>query len=365
MNHYRITRNTHEWADSLLSSGPLCDSQGIERNVDVLHEAVSSLLSNVYSETVSNIQRSWNPFAYTVARRTLDKAYYFCSKRDDRKSLQQIKFLEEISNSESLNDKNEFDHELYILNEHQSSIYAQDIMRHFNEHLSENGKCNFKKKSNECKVNFQKSIDILNFCLPNISKTTIGSCPVISLIDGKMSSAYINSNPCCFMVNIDTLSKHVELAELILHESLHQKFIDIRLTTSLSLASYEDFDADAVGKIPIPWPNEQNPRYWSAIRALAAMHVYVHLVVFYLSLVNSHKYCRSDQKYNSAFLRLKECFERSNYLRERLKMQDAVIWYGHEGISLYSILAKILEEVITIDFNGMNLYSTAKKWGIK
>jgi len=68
-----------------------------------------------------------------------------------------------------------------------------------------------------------------------------------------------------------------QVAESILHEAAHQKWYDLRHSHAMLRSGYS---AETSIKIPAIW-HEGDEREWSACRATAAFHVYVHLVLFF------------------------------------------------------------------------------------
>ena len=99
---------------------------------------------------------------------------------------------------------------------------------------------------------------------------------------GQSISSHAVPGVCFFSYH--SMSSVERLAEAIYHECLHKKLSNL---LSAERLLKNDYDPDDLGKFDSYWnrDTEWNSRYWGFDRALYAFHVYVHLVVFYGSLL--------------------------------------------------------------------------------
>lgn len=96
-------------------------------------------------------------------------------------------------------------------------------------------------------------------------------------------SGYTVSAPLFIFVAEQTFDRDDITAELLVHESLHQKLSDISLSRSLLRADYNDTTS---ATIAVPWSFGSNRiRRFSADRSFAAFHVYTHQAVLYLGML--------------------------------------------------------------------------------
>jgi hypothetical protein len=75
-----------------------------------------------------------------------------------------------------------------------------------------------------------------------------------------------------------------QVAEFVLHEALHHKFIDLEHTHSLLRRGYQEPESP---KIPVPWNRSRPgmPNEWAMNRCMTVMHVYVGLAIYFSALV--------------------------------------------------------------------------------
>lgn len=111
------------------------------------------------------------------------------------------------------------------------------------------------------------------------------------------------------------------VAERLLHEALHQKLYDFR--RGHSLFQHECQRAESP-RIHSPWNvhDAKGSNYWDAFRAIAACHVYVHLVL--LCAQAEHRATELEAQYGPlrqrpAMTDSRTAFERAHYLCEKIK----------------------------------------------
>ncbi|MFI5533934.1 hypothetical protein ACIA8O_35895 [Kitasatospora sp. NPDC051853] len=95
-------------------------------------------------------------------------------------------------------------------------------------------------------------------------------------------SGYTNAAPLLVFVAEQTFRQDRLAAELLVHESLHQKLNDISLARSLFRPDYHD---ERSATVSVPWSfGSGRTRHFSADRTFAAFHVYTHQALLYLGL---------------------------------------------------------------------------------
>lgn len=92
-------------------------------------------------------------------------------------------------------------------------------------------------------------------------------------------SGTTNNLPGVVVVSASELKTPWRAAEILLHEALHLKFIDLEFTHSMNLAAADE--KDDLWTIAPPWRQlDENIEEWPPIRAMTAAHVYVGLSLF-------------------------------------------------------------------------------------
>jgi len=135
------------------------------------------------------------------------------------------------------------------------------------------------------------------------------------------------------------------VAESLLHEALHVKFLDLRHTHSLLCHGY----TDEVSKTIRPHWNRPKPgreNVWSVDRSLTVLHVYVCLALFFRKLQQCHEdfLIRFGQRYtsNNPHLSARRSFDRARYLAEELGGCQEL---GAAGKAFLMWLSKVLDEL--------------------
>jgi hypothetical protein len=94
---------------------------------------------------------------------------------------------------------------------------------------------------------------------------------------GRLESAFVNGNPLVVYLNRTMFDDPLEAADSLLHEALHQKLVEVRLTRRMLRDGYDNSTSH---QILVPWGGAG--RWFSVDRSLAAFHVYVHLALMHL-----------------------------------------------------------------------------------
>lgn len=122
----------------------------------------------------------------------------------------------------------------------------------------------------------EDALQIVVSAHPSLAAATLAHNSVVVLVEGDhaFESASNAMIPHAIFVNRTVLADPVRVAEIILHECVHQKLYDLYLLHPLLPPGY---DPDSASTVFPPWQRER----WSYDRAFAAAHVYVHIAAFY------------------------------------------------------------------------------------
>lgn len=103
----------------------------------------------------------------------------------------------------------------------------------------------------------------------------------VAVVDGPgaFESASTREVPGVVFISEHAFRTPLKLAEALLHEAVHHRFYDLQVTRSILMADYDTATADTVS------PRWHPPTTaWAFDRALAAAHVYVHLMGWFTAL---------------------------------------------------------------------------------
>ncbi|WP_426404478.1 aKG-HExxH-type peptide beta-hydroxylase [Streptomyces sp. R-07] len=180
----------------------------------------------------------------------------------------------------------------------------------------------------------ETAAELLRAAVPEIARETLPFIDGIAFFDGDLfASGTLLSQPRIIFVERRMTTDPDRLAEALLHEALHLKLNALTLTRPVHRAGVVD---DSALLLPIPWHRDASgaPHRWLANRALAAAHVYVHLVALYE---------RHDPPAGSRATGLAVCRERAAYLLAEL-LGDASRDLGPAGVRMARWLRDVLED---------------------
>ncbi|WLQ51660.1 HEXXH motif-containing putative peptide modification protein [Streptomyces poriferorum] len=128
----------------------------------------------------------------------------------------------------------------------------------------------------------ETATELLCAAVPEITRETFPFIDGITFFDGDLfASGTLLSQPGIIFIERRIIDDPDRLAEALLHEALHLKLNALTLTRPVHRAGVAD---DSALLLPVPWHRDAAsgaPHRWLANRALAAAHVYVHLVALY------------------------------------------------------------------------------------
>lgn len=122
---------------------------------------------------------------------------------------------------------------------------------------------------------------------------TLGLSSVVMLVEGDVDSAFLMPTPHLIALNAERLTDEAYAADLIFHETLHQKFGECLLTRRLLPP---DYSPDRGPFVEIPWnPTPRGPRTMDMLRVLSTAHVYTHLLTLWLRSFEVHRLDRERE----------------------------------------------------------------------
>lgn len=178
--------------------------------------------------------------------------------------------------------------------------------------------------------------------LPTLAKPVLDHILCIALVDGSdaFQSATIQSLPGTVFVNVRLLASPSRLAEALFHEALHVKLQEIHAASALLRERYTPERACQVRSV---W-NPEGRNLWPTCRALAACHVYAHLVAFHLALREQPE-CATDRCDLDQLAQ--QSLARARYLASAL-LRDCLPDLRRDGVAFVRWLAMALGESWTL-----------------
>jgi hypothetical protein len=127
-----------------------------------------------------------------------------------------------------------------------------------------------------------KGAELLRTLLPQLANSALSHTHLVALLSHPPDFTSVTNPqiPGVIFLSPSVLSTPWKVAEYLLHESLHLKFIDAEHTHSLLPKGYKQKDC----LIRPPWrrPHTANPYLWPLNRVLTVAHVYTALSLFFL-----------------------------------------------------------------------------------
>ncbi|AGZ41949.1 hypothetical protein [Actinoplanes friuliensis] len=173
---------------------------------------------------------------------------------------------------------------------------------------------------------------VLTTALPLIGPDVVDGIAV-GIYDGAMNSGYYAGTPLVIYVSDRVFADPVRAAEIVLHESLHQKLADLGVARDILRAGYVDESSEL---LPVPWGGRG--RLFSADRSLAAYHVYTHQSLFYLSLL-----CRGAGDEARLTSSLVKSWARAHHFARGAETPAFAAEYGVDGRRLTAWLAEVVD----------------------
>ncbi|BCQ03089.1 hypothetical protein [Cutibacterium avidum] len=129
----------------------------------------------------------------------------------------------------------------------------------------------------------RKATGLLERTLPSLVPAVFEHVGGLCLFEGNLDSGFSGATPLLIFTNVNSLSYTLDAADLILHESLHQKMRDI--DTSFDTLA-DDYVDNAGYMVHVPWGGAEDGRVFSVDRAMSAYHVYTHLALLHIAAIS-------------------------------------------------------------------------------
>ena len=359
-------RSSCERLDRELAGGRFGDAQYLSDNTAILYQGLRETIAVHISIPLPSL-RSDLPYAIQVIlRRTLDEAFAALVDGGLELATAKVKRFFEYGDVDGVRYRcaRHDSSNLAILTDWTDDPFSEAIARAFVDSMGGEGlDIRIVAPRRDQIEMVAESVAAINSILPLTGPSTLGLVRGIALMEGAVPSAYINENPLTFLVNVDRFSDTLLLAETIFHEALHQKLVDIRLTSYLLTEGYDDKESEGRGDVSVPWPRIEMPRKWSSARALAAFHVYSHLVVLYATVL-----CRCDHEPVFGVLpdviacRLEVSYERARYLALALARPICQSHFSVDGRELFGLLVRCLDALAGFPIRDGTLQQVATRW---
>jgi hypothetical protein len=197
--------------------------------------------------------------------------------------------------------------------------------------------------------NLKKGMQLLSDLAPLLSRSALSHTHMVALFPrvggwkGRASCSQFRVGGTIFLSR-ESLRNPWWVAEHLLHESLHQKLYDFRRGHSLFQLDPQRAESP---QIYSPWNvhDAKGSNYWDVFRAVAACHVYVHLVL--LCMLAESRAAELEPRYgpirqSPAMTYSRAAFERAYYLCEQIR-QSAWEELGVAGKRLIEWLSAVLD----------------------
>ncbi|ALG27804.1 hypothetical protein AOZ07_01505 [Glutamicibacter halophytocola] len=340
----------------LLTTGKFGSNSAIIQTAKTYYAGTARILSEHLGIDNQLLLRSASPQIESLRRAHLDQALKLAQAGDRisaKKTLEDYSyFLEELNSHEPDIQLWEAAEVLQIPHDWTRNRVSKKVLSAFSEGMEKNpdgSKVVAAKITPHTRKLLQQSVDFLYKTVPAIASDVLIGIPQVALFNGALLSGYSSAVPLLIFINEDVLGDPVKAAELILHESLHQKLNDICITRTILKIDYKDSES---ATITVPWGSTGNqPREFSIDRCLAAFHVYTHQTVFYLSMLMALGDDQSIQIRNS----LVSSWSRADHFSQAAKTPEFKKELGAEGLELISWLSACVDDLGNVDFGGGSL----------
>ncbi len=333
-----------------LTAGPYGDGVALNYNFKQFINGMAEILSSASNHKLDDMLETSCAITRVALSGTCTMSAILCGKNSSHSSINNL--IELTVNSLTKKNHEEItlntDQSLTLINpnspvKNQESVLGL-IKQRFEENMGESG-VPLELKLNPItineQINIEESIKLLSSYLPHLADDVLSMITAILPIGNSVESAFISPTPLLIYINPKMFSNKLDLADAILHESLHHKLLTIRLTKRLLRPGYDDFTGLSV---PIPW-GATKYRVFSIGRTIAAAHVYIHLTLLHIKALLQQN---ETQRILSNFeikKRLIIRYQRANYLIETLSMRHYRHEFGADGLEFIDWMREIFYEI--------------------
>ncbi len=357
--------------DEELSSGRFGDEKFLSTHLIKLYRGIGKILESWIGEQVPKLEENTPTEVKIVVRRALDECFSKLEKQQAEvlpEIKEDIALIKKWIDTVSSYPEHPKINDLLVLDQWDANPFLMSISQQFVYSMADEGvKVATVEPSDEQLAIIGEARKLLSSLIPNLTSSTVPLANAVSLIEGGISSGYINENPYTYMINVTQLADPLMAADAILHEALHQKLADIRLTSNLLEESYHDLESEARADIPLPWPKVESPRPFSVARGIATCHVYVHISFLYLAALEHFEEDEGLQNLGREEIekRLIRSYERARYLSEILNTERSTSNLGSDGKDLMGWMGQIVDQLGSYKFSGKGqLSQQGNRWNV-
>ncbi|MEV4577364.1 hypothetical protein AB0K16_29395 [Nonomuraea jabiensis] len=260
-----------------LSTGVFGDSRSLRVNSDIFYRGVTELFADVFP----GFSLSWpwpaSPLHRILIRGYLDEALIHLRTSEERAQAAALELMDLLAQAPS----------------GPSNIAGWDadplgkrVVERFHQTMRNDGHTfavEILEPSADLETAVERARGLLHRLLPEVAPSTTALVDGLAFCSGDLGSAFINGTPLLVYIGKELLDDPLETADALLHECLHQKLVEVRLTRRMLRDGYSD---DTSHKVLVPWGG--SGRLFSVDRALAAFHVYVHCSLLHLAAADEH-----------------------------------------------------------------------------
>jgi hypothetical protein len=330
-----------------LSSGDFGARFGIQADVGVFYESARDLLARALDVDTSLLDpRAGPPWARTSTRAALDEALEaIVTQPDHARSIIQRAEVDLAALPEGSPSSDQVQTPPILLRGWNETAVARAVGQRLYGQLSRDGvavHAQVLEPDSSHQEAFEAALAVLAEVVPVLAAEVLPHVTGVALVRSSprvFDGAHFNAVPQVVTLDEAILADTVFAAESLLHECLHQKLADLGLIRSIMSTPVEG----EARSVRIPWGTSA-PRWWEPSRALAALHVYVHLGAFYWAVANDLG--RALGPVDVMRERMLRSVRRAAYLGLRMTDADNASRLGRHGHLLCAWLGNINRDVI-------------------
>lgn len=330
--------------DRYLSSGPYGGSTALKSDVAHVYDGIADVIHDVLGVRPLS---GTSPAARVVARAACERA--FVELRNERTSHARD-IVTRATRVIEQSDSSRIDARFTAIDDWSTpltQIIAETLAASMRADGFSGG-ISFLVPSDDDVATIHAALSVLERLLPKTSANTLDLLSCFALIEAEFESAYNSEAPLMFMINRMMLADSLAAADTILHESLHQKMADLRVTSLFFKGPYDDRASEERGDLLLPW-GRNAPRPFSIARGLATHHVYVHSAALFAAALRAcDRGVRFEIDRDEIVRRFNRSMDRANFLgaslrrphcRERLGdfANGFVDWLNHAFLELHAL----------------------------
>ncbi|WP_084960917.1 hypothetical protein [Thermoactinospora rubra] len=270
---------TTKEVESGLSTGIFGDSRSLRANSDIFYKGVTELFADVFPGFTLTWPWPGSPYHQILIRGYLDESLIHLRTSRERAQETALDLIDLLGQAPAGPDVPS--QPLVTMTGWTGNPLGERIIDRFHQTMRNDGH-DFTVEMLEPSANaaaaVERARDLLHELLPDVAPPTTSLVRGLALFEGDLSSAFVNGTPLLVYLSADLLEDPLETADALLHECLHQKLVEVRLTRRMLRDGYSD---DTSHKILVPWGGAG--RLFSVDRSMAAFHVYVHCALLHLA----------------------------------------------------------------------------------